>query len=193
MNRIHPLSFVAFAGIGLLAAAACAGGQPGTDESPLALDQGAIEDPADLQAHPPPRPPRCESSDECADLCPRGSQGCDCQPVGPNGEKICVPTCGSDADCPTPPDGIEIACRDGVCAPAGPPPGGPRPKQCDGDAACADACPPGAKGCACHQTPHGDKVCAPTCGTDADCPSGEGVPPLSCRENFCVPPGPPPR
>lgn len=190
MNRIRPLSLISFVGVGLLAASACAGGQPGGDE-PGSHDLAATEGVDEPLAHPPPRPAPCESSASCRDACPPGSKACVCAAVGPRGEKACVPACDGDADCPSPPDGAKLQCREGICAPDKRPP--PPPKRCDDDAACTEGCPPGAKGCACHQTPHGDKVCAPTCGTDADCPKGEGIPPLTCREGFCVPPGPPPR
>ena len=188
MERIQPLSLIFLAGVVLLAATACAGGQSERDE-PSSNEWAAVE--AEPLADPPPRPIPCDSSDACQDACPLESKACVCASVGPQGENACVPACDSDADCPSPPDGVTLQCREGICVPDRRPP--PPPKRCDDDAACAGECPAGAKGCACHQPPRGDKVCAPTCGTDADCPTGEGIPPLSCHDGFCVPAGPPPR
>jgi len=190
MNRKNlPLSLVLFAGAGLLAATACASVQPESDDA-TSQEEVALETQAAPQGQPP-RPRPCETSADCSQACPGGSAGCACLPAGPQGEKACVPTCQADADCPAAPHGGKLQCRQGACVPDPPPPR--PPKACEDDAACSGACPPGAKGCACHATPHGAKVCAPTCGTDADCPRGDGIPPLSCKENFCVPAGPPPR
>lgn len=192
MNRvapIRPLSIISFVGVALVAVAACAG-QSSPDDR-VAQEGIAIEDPADREGHPPPAPRPCQSNDECSNACPGASKGCACLP-GPHEAKVCIPTCESDADCPTPPDGKSLRCNEGACRPSGPPPA-PPPSPCQADADCAGACPEGSAGCACHSTPHGQKICAPTCGTDADCPSGDGFPPLSCRDNFCVPDGPPRR
>ncbi|MBW2528680.1 MAG: hypothetical protein JRI23_31185 [Deltaproteobacteria bacterium] len=72
----------------------------------------------------------------------------------------------------------------------GPPPG---PPPCDTSEDCTDRCPPGSAGCACHQVPHGGKLCIPTCAEDADCPElPEGGPELRCVEGICTPPHPPP-
>lgn len=191
MNRKNlPLVVILFAGAGLLAATACADGPP---DDVFSQEEIALASPAVAQEQPPapPRPRPCETSADCNQGCPDGSAGCACLPVGPEGEKLCVPTCHEDADCPAAPHGGNLQCREGACVPDRPPPRPPKPCQSDSD--CDGACPPGAKGCACHQPPHGGKVCAPTCGTDTDCPRGEGLPLLSCKENFCVPSGPPPR
>jgi hypothetical protein len=44
------------------------------------------------------------------------------------------------------------------------------PPTCTAEKDCANACPPGTKGCTCAQTPNGG-LCIPTCETDADCPA----------------------
>ena len=170
-------------------ATACAGGATaplGEEGSALAEDgtQGGAIGTQDHRPPPPPRP--CEADADCAQACPPGSLGCACAAT-PHGHKVCVPTCGTDADCPSPPDGTKLACDEGMCHPTSPPPG-PRPKACAAEQDCQGACP-GAKGCTCHTTPHGEKLCIPTCGSDADCPRGpDGAPPMKCDEGVCKPP-----
>jgi hypothetical protein len=48
-------------------------------------------------------PRACTTNADCAGACPAGSRGCTCN-MSPMG-RICVPTCTSDADCPTTPMG----------------------------------------------------------------------------------------
>ncbi len=66
----------------------------------------------------------------------------------------------------------------------------PRPASCEAESDCDSACPAGARGCTCHQSPHGG-VCVPVCGSDDDCPGG-GPGSLRCHEGVCKPPRPPP-
>lgn len=164
-------------------AAACAT----TPDPALAEDsQEAAASLADQQKRrPPPRPPSCESNDDCVDACPDGSQGCTCHET-PHG-KACIPTCSEDSDCPDVGE-PELRCHEGVCKP---PPGPPPPTKCSEQADCADACPPGSKGCVCHDTPHG-KTCAPSCSEADDCPGPDGAPPATCEDGICRPPPPPP-
>lgn len=68
-----------------------------------------------------------------------------------------------------------------------------RPTRCDSDQSCDGKCPKGAKGCKCAATPFGEKVCAPSCSADADCPQVPGVPQLRCDQGVCAPPAPPPK
>jgi len=70
--------------------------------------------------------------------------------------------------------------------------GPPAPKTCQSQQDCNGACPSGSKGCACVSSPRGEKVCAPTCNADADCPVPPGAPPGKCDEGgICAPPPPP--
>ncbi|MBI4699857.1 MAG: hypothetical protein HY744_01600 [Deltaproteobacteria bacterium] len=66
------------------------------------------------------------------------------------------------------------------------------PPKYESEKDCTDACPPGSKGCTCHATPFGMKICVPVCQSDGDCPK-LGGPPLKCIEGACAPPGPPPQ
>jgi hypothetical protein len=68
----------------------------------------------------------------------------------------------------------------------------PRPPACSKREDCAHKCPPGSKGCDCIPSPDGNKVCAPTCAQDADCPRIPGVD-LVCHDGTCTPPSLPPR
>jgi hypothetical protein len=176
---VHALAPVAT----LLFATACA------DASPAALSAAEQSlDPAQ-GAGPqgqPPRPPTCSKQEDCAGKCPPGSLGCTCAPA-PDGNKVCAPTCSADADCPTVPGG-ELKCREGLCTPPPPP---PRPAACSSSSDCTGKCPAGSRGCTCTRGPGDQKICAPSCNADSDCPAGDG-PKLTCREGACVPPGPPP-
>ncbi len=144
---------------------------------------------------PPPGPQPCTAEADCADVCPPGSEACTChQP--PKGSKICVPTCAEDGDCPSVPDGPDLVCitSEGICAPPTPPPPPPPPppQACRSDEDCAEGCPPGSKGCACHEAPHGETVCVPTCSADADCPALPNGPAMTCLDGgVCAPPPPP--
>lgn len=70
---------------------------------------------------PPPGmtggPISCDVEADCEDACAPGAVGCtgDQSPMG----LVCVPTCESDTDCPSP----MLTCRPdrGICAPGGPP------------------------------------------------------------------------
>lgn len=170
----------------LLAGTACAGGA-----SPTAADREATVDSLtpglETEANPPgppPAPKACQAPQDCQGACPPGSKGCTCATT-PRGDSVCAPSCSVDADCPAPP-GMSGKCERGVCAP--PPP--PRPKTCQSASDCTDACPPGSRACTCAATPHGEKVCAPACSADADCPSVPGVPLLHCHDGSCAPPPP---
>lgn len=74
-------------------------------------------------------------------------------------------------------------------APDAPPPmeGGAGPKSCTQQSDCdaAGACP-GAKGCACTDTPSG-KACVPKCSTSADCPQPPGATLVCGAGGLCVP------
>ncbi|MBW2453587.1 MAG: hypothetical protein JRI68_03715 [Deltaproteobacteria bacterium] len=157
-----------------------------SDGQPLEATQAA-EPPG-----PPPGPQPCSAEADCVNACPPGSKACTChQP--PHGPKICVPTCAGDGDCPSVPDGPHLVCitSEGICAPPHPPP--PRPQTCDSEEDCAEGCPPGSKGCTCHETPHGDTICVPTCSVDADCPALPHGLAMTCLEGgICAPPHPPP-
>jgi len=162
------------------------------NEHSTAEDQ-PLEGPGEGQPPgPPPGPRSCAAEEDCSDACPPDAKGCTChQP--PHGAKICVPTCADDGDCPSLPHGPPLKCitAEGICAPPQPPP--PPPKPCSTTADCVDACPPGAKGCTCHVTPHDEKLCVPTCDADADCPAPPHGPPMTCLEGgICAPPHPPP-
>lgn len=171
------------------------------DEANDSLAESALTQPADGDEQgrpPPPGPPPCETEGDCTDSCPPDFHGCTCHQL-PHGPKLCVPTCAEDADCPElPPGAPQLSCREGICAPTGPPPpppvGGdhPGPKPCSAEPDCDGACPPGSQGCTCHQVPHGLKLCVPTCDDASDCPKPPGGPPLGCREGICAPPFPPP-
>jgi hypothetical protein len=61
-------------------------------------------------------PKSCTSPADCALTdCPPGSKGCTCgqSPMG----QICVPTCTTNTDCPMGPMGMQLSCKNGVCAP----------------------------------------------------------------------------
>ena len=64
------------------------------------------------------------------------------------------------------------------------------PPSCVDESDCVDACPDGALGCTCAETPQGD-LCVPTCANDDDCTDLAGGPPggLTCNEaeGICVP------
>lgn len=164
------------------------------EEEAALTEQAALGGPARQHA---PGPKMCQAESDCADACPPGSQGCTCHQV-PHGPKLCLPTCAADADCPDLEVGPTLVCMAGVCAPDGPPPpppgppGGEGPPLCSNQADCDDGCPEDFAGCACHQPPHGPKICVPTCSADADCPSiGEGFG-LNCVDGICAPPMAPP-
>ncbi len=60
-------------------------------------------------------PQTCEEEADCADACPVGALGCTCH-ERPSGERACVPTCESDADCDL--DGpVALTCHEerGIC------------------------------------------------------------------------------
>lgn len=184
-SQLRPFRLLGFAAALLIAGSACAGGsEPDIAQNQAALQ--ATEPGLDHEGNPPRRPKACQSDQDCNGACPPGSKGCTCATT-PRGDKICAPSCAADADCPVPPGAPPGKCNQGVCAPPPPP---PRPKACQSTDDCRDACPPDARGCTCAATPHGDKVCAPTCSADSDCPSVPGVPPLHCREGVCAPPPP---
>lgn len=67
------------------------------------------------------------------------------------------------------------------------------PASCEEESDCVGQCPAEAKGCTCHQNPRGEKICVPTCDTNADCPQGPAGQ-LTCNvaEGICVPAGGPP-
>jgi hypothetical protein len=66
--------------------------------------------------------------------------------------------------------------------------GGMGPTACVDEADCANACPPGAVGCTCVETPRGS-LCIPTCNENADCPEGV-MGALVCNDRgFCAPEG----
>lgn len=60
------------------------------------------------------------------------------------------------------------------------------PKPCASNADCNGACPMGAKGCTCGNTPMG-MACIPTCTVDADCPPGPMGMKHFCRQGVCTP------
>lgn len=136
---------------------------------------------------PPKRPPLCKTNADCEGACPTGSKGCTCHAL-PDGNSVCVPSCASDADCPTPPGAPPLKCHEGICAPPPPP---PKPAACETESDCSDACPPGAKACTCRPAPKAEKICMPVCSADADCPKLPGGPPLACHDGVCAPPPPP--
>jgi len=187
------------AALGVSVVACASDGASATKEGLLGTELGAGDpgDPGEPFDSPPPgeqgdkappkRPPLCKTQAECANACPPGSKGCTCHAL-PDGNSVCAPTCSADADCPALPSAPPLACRDGVCAPPPPP---PPPKACETETDCADACPPGAKGCACRPAPKADKICVPVCSQDADCPALPFGPPLACHDGTCAPPPPP--
>ena len=61
-------------------------------------------------------PKSCNVEADCAGACPQGSKGCTCS-TNPMGQKLCTPTCTMNADCPVPPMGGALTCRNGICAP----------------------------------------------------------------------------
>ncbi len=64
----------------------------------------------------PMGPKSCTGAADCAlSDCPPGSVGCTCgtTPMG----MICIPTCTTNADCPMGPNGMQLSCNNGVCAP----------------------------------------------------------------------------
>lgn len=71
--------------------------------------------PASFENGMPPPPPPCTTDDDCTDFCTMFPQGCACLPA--NMGQICVPRCGSDADCPPAPGGMPLVCRGGGCFP----------------------------------------------------------------------------
>jgi hypothetical protein len=67
-------------------------------------------------------------------------------------------------------------------------PSGGGPPSCTTNADCtAQKCPPNSQGCTCTTDPSAKKVCAPTCTTASDCPSGNGLPTFGCTGGVCVP------
>jgi hypothetical protein len=78
----------------------------------------------DCGGEPQDGPTPCETQADCEapDACPEDAAlGCTCAP-DPDGLKLCVPACNTDADCPEPP-GMELTCLpEGFCVPAGGPP-----------------------------------------------------------------------
>jgi hypothetical protein len=68
-------------------------------------------------------PPACEQQSDCDGACPEDAQGCTCHQT-PQGNKICVPTCDEDADCPDPPSVTLICNNNNFCVPQGGPGGG---------------------------------------------------------------------
>ena len=65
-------------------------------------------------------PATCESDDDCktTETCPvEASLGCGCN-ESPLGEKVCMPKCVNDEDCPTDLQGGTMVCNNGFCAPS---------------------------------------------------------------------------
>lgn len=61
-------------------------------------------------------PKSCTSPADCALMdCPPGSMGCTCgqTPMG----MLCIPTCTTNADCPMGMGGMQLTCKNGICAP----------------------------------------------------------------------------
>ena len=65
-------------------------------------------------------PTTCESDDDCKaeGTCPpEATSGCGCNET-PMGEKICMPKCADDEDCPLDMNGGAMTCMDGFCVPS---------------------------------------------------------------------------
>ena len=74
----------------------------------------------------PERTP-CETDEDCIEACPPGSLDCVCH-ESPREDKVCVPTCNTDDDCPeTPSDSMICDEAEGICIREGGPGGGGGP------------------------------------------------------------------
>jgi hypothetical protein len=82
---------------------------------PLSCHEGVCTPPP-----PPPKPAACHADEDCAQSCPPDAKGCSCRAV-PKLDKICVPACEADADCPELPGGPPLRCNAGACVPPPPP------------------------------------------------------------------------
>jgi hypothetical protein len=64
-------------------------------------------------------PATCESDDDCKveGACPmEATLGCDCKET-PMGDKLCIPNCVNDEDCPLDMKGGTMTCNNGTCVP----------------------------------------------------------------------------
>ncbi|MBI5524881.1 MAG: DUF1566 domain-containing protein [Deltaproteobacteria bacterium] len=83
------------------------GGQPPADGGMPPMDGGIGPKSCNAQSD-------CDAPGACP---PDAVKGCTCT-LNPQGQKLCIPACSTDADCPKPPD-VTLTCgRDGLCVPA---------------------------------------------------------------------------
>ena len=61
-------------------------------------------------------PQTCEDNSDCVDACPAGSLDCVCHET-PRGDKLCVPTCEKDEDCPVADQPLTCNEEQGICVP----------------------------------------------------------------------------
>lgn len=61
-------------------------------------------------------PASCTTSTDCTGKCAAGSKGCGCTAVA-GGALGCIPTCTSDNDCGSTPDGKKTTCKQSFCKP----------------------------------------------------------------------------
>ncbi len=105
-------------------AAGCVNSNTSGDDAAESADRLSSQNNSNGQRPlPPPRPPACESTADCVDVCPPDAEGCTCVEL-PMGGKGCVPTCEVDEDCPVAPEHLPpLSCHDGICVPPPPPDG----------------------------------------------------------------------